>query len=157
MTKIRIAGMPNDYGLIEETDLNKTNVTRRIPIKRRLLSDDEKLYGIQSLWISTNSKFVLVKKAEYLETNNNKAFSDKFLFRSITRQKSIDQDSHEDIHVDHPPKQRTTNTLNSNTTLNGTLINNRAALAPTPPIPKSRHNNNNNKRSLKTIFSTIKS
>ncbi|CAF2860546.1 unnamed protein product [Rotaria sp. Silwood2] len=154
MTKIRMTGMPNDYGLVEETDLNKTNTTRRIPIKRRLLADDEKIYGIQRLWTSTNSKFVLVKKAEYLETNNNKAFTDKFLFRSIARQKSIDRDSHEDLHLDHQSKQRTTNNLNSNTTLNGTLINNRATLAPTPPIPKNRHNN---KRSLKTIFSTMKS
>jgi hypothetical protein len=93
MRKIRMTGMPNDYGLVEETDLNATN--RRIPIKRRLLSDDEKIYNIQRLWTSTNSKFVLVKKSEYSETNNNKAFTDKFLFRSLTRQKSIDQDSHE--------------------------------------------------------------
>ncbi|CAF4645576.1 unnamed protein product, partial [Rotaria sp. Silwood1] len=154
MTKIRMTGMPNDYGLVEETDLNKVNATRRIPIKRRLLADDEKIYGIQRLWTSTNSKFVLVKKAEYTETNNNKAFTDKFLFRSIAKQKSIDRDSHEDLHHDHQSKQRTTNNLNSNTTLNGSLINNRATLAPTPPIPKNRHNN---KRSLKTIFSTMKS
>jgi hypothetical protein len=95
MTKIRMTGMPNDYGLVEETDLNVTNTTRRIPLKRRLLADDEKIYGIQRLWTSANSKFVLVKKAEYSETNNNKAFTDKFLFRSLTRQKSIDRDSHE--------------------------------------------------------------
>ena len=38
--------------------------------------------------------------------------------------------------------------------LNGSLINNRTALAPTPPISK---NHQNNKRSLKTILSTIKS
>jgi hypothetical protein len=95
MTKIRMTGMPNDYGLVEETDLNVMNATRRIPIKRRLLADDEKIYGIQRLWTSTNSKFVLVKKAEYTETNNNKAFTDKFLFRSLTRQKSIDRGSHE--------------------------------------------------------------
>ncbi len=97
MTKIRMTGMPNDYGLVEETDLNVINVSRRIPIKRRLLADDEKIYGIQRLWTSTNSKFVLVKKAEYSETNNNKAFTDKFLFRSLTRQKSIDRGSHEGI------------------------------------------------------------
>ena len=95
MTKIRMSGMPNDYGLIEETDLNVGSSTRRIPIKRRLLADDEKIYGIQRLWTSTNSKFVLVKKSEYSETNNNKAFTDKFLFRSLTRQKSIDRGSHE--------------------------------------------------------------
>ncbi|CAF3485478.1 unnamed protein product [Adineta steineri] len=159
MTKIRMAGMPNDYGLVEETDLNTTNTTRRIPIKRRLLADDEKIYGIQRLWTSTNSKFVLVKKAEYSETNNNKAFTDKFLFRSLTRQKSIDRGSHEDLHLDHQSKQRTTNNLNSNIVLNGTVSNNnnnnnRATLAPTPPIPKNHHNN---KRSLKTILSTIKS
>ena len=91
-----MAGMPNDYGLVEETDVNGTNVpNRRIPIKRRLLADDEKIYGLQRLWNSTNSKFVLVKKAEYSETNNTKAFTDKFLFRSLTRQKSIDRESHE--------------------------------------------------------------
>ena len=96
MTKIRLNGMPNDYGLVEETDLNGNNAsTRRIPIKRRLLADDEKIYGIQRLWNSNNSKFVLVKKSEYFETNNNKAFTDKFLFRSLTRQKSIDRGSHE--------------------------------------------------------------
>ena len=96
MTKIRMSGMPNDYGLVEETDLNGTNATtRRIPIKRRLLADDEKIYGIQRLWNSNHSKFVLVKKSEYVETNNNKAFTDKFLFRSLTRQKSIDRGSHE--------------------------------------------------------------
>ncbi len=93
MRKIRMSGVPSDYGLVEETDLNGTN--RRIPIKRRLLADDEKIYGIQRLWTSTNSKFVLVKKSEYSETNNNKAFMEKFLFRSLTRQKSIDRDSHE--------------------------------------------------------------
>ena len=95
MTKIRMTGMPNDYGLVEETDVNAPNATRRIPIKRRLLADDEKIYGIQRLWTSANSKFVLVKKAEYSETNNNKAFTEKFLFRSLTRQKSIDRGSHE--------------------------------------------------------------
>ena len=36
-------------------------------------------------------------------------------------------------------------------------MNNRTTLAPTPPLPKNHHHNNNNKRSLKTIFSTIKS
>ena len=96
MTKIRMSGTPNDYGLVEETDLNGSNATtRRIPIKRRLLADDEKIYGIQRLWNSNHSKFVLVKKTEYVETNNNKAFTDKFLFRSLTRQKSIDRGSHE--------------------------------------------------------------
>ncbi|CAF1524106.1 unnamed protein product, partial [Adineta steineri] len=54
---MRMAGIPNDYGLVEEIDVNGTN--RRIPIKRRLLADDEKIYGIQRLWTSTNSKFVL--------------------------------------------------------------------------------------------------
>jgi hypothetical protein len=93
MRKIRMSGMPNDYGLVEETDLNGT--IRRIPIKRRLLGDDEKIYAIQRLWTSTDSKFVLVKKSEYLETNNNKASTDKFLFLSLTRQKSIKRDSHE--------------------------------------------------------------
>ena len=63
MTKIRMTGMPNDYALIEETDLNVGNPTRRIPIKRRLLVDDEKIYGIQRLWTSTNSRFVLIKKS----------------------------------------------------------------------------------------------
>lgn len=91
-----MTGMPNDYGLVEETDVNGTNVpNRRTPIKRRLLADDEKIYGLQRLWNSTNSKFVLVKKAEYSETNTTKAFTDKFLFRSLTRQKSIDRESHE--------------------------------------------------------------
>ena len=93
MRKIHLSGMPSDYGLVEETDLNGKN--QRIPIKRRLLADDEKIYGIQCLWTSTNSKFVLIKKSEYIETNNTKAFTDKFLFRSLTRQKSIDRDSHE--------------------------------------------------------------
>jgi len=93
MRKIRMNGMPNDYGLVEETDLNGIN--RQIPIKRRLLVDDEKIYGIQRLWTSTNSKFVLVKKSEYNETNNNKSFTDKFLFRSLTRQRSIDREGHE--------------------------------------------------------------
>lgn len=91
-----MTGMPNDYGLVEETDVNGTTVpNRRTPIKRRLLADDEKIYGLQRLWNSTNSKFVLVKKAEYSETNTTKAFTDKFLFRSLTRQKSIDRESHE--------------------------------------------------------------
>ncbi len=58
-----------------------------------------------------------------------------------------------DLHLDHQSKQRTTNNLNPHTTLNGVLPNNRAALTPTPPIPKNIHN----KRSLKRIFSTIKS
>jgi hypothetical protein len=93
MRKIRMIGTPNDYGLVEETDVNGT--IRRVPIKRRLLADEEKIYGIQRLWTSTNCKFVLVKKTEYSETNTNKAFTDKFLFRSLTRQKSIDRDSHE--------------------------------------------------------------
>ncbi|CAF0747680.1 unnamed protein product [Adineta ricciae] len=154
MTKIRMTGMPNDYGLIEETDLNTINTTRRIPIKRRLLADDEKIYGIQRLWTSTNSKFVLVKKVEYSETNTNKAFTDKFLFRSLARQKSIDRGSHEvDIHADHPSKLRTPNSLTPTSAMNGNLIN-RTTLAPTPPIPKTHHNN---KRSLKTILSTLKS
>ena len=172
MTKIRVTGMPNDYGLIEETDLNTMNTTRRIPIKRRLLADDEKIYGIQRLWTSANSKFVLVKKVEYSETNTNKAFTDKFLFRSLARQKSIDRGSHEgnhlelshqhqnnnllfkvDTHADHPSKLRTPNSLTPTSAMNGNLIN-RTTLAPTPPIPKTHHNN---KRSLKTILSTLKS
>lgn len=95
MTKVRVSGMPNDYGIVEETDLNKANTARRVPIKRRLLADDEKLFGIQRSWTSSNSRFVLVKRSEFSETNNNKAFSDKFLFRSIARQKSIDKSSHE--------------------------------------------------------------
>ena len=174
MTKIRMTGMPNDYGLVEETDLNVNNVSRRIPIKRRLLADDEKIYGIQRLWTSNNSKFLLIKKAEYSETNNNKTFTEKSLFRSLTRQKSIDRGSREgktdcfaipkkkkkcflsiriDLHLDHQSKQRTTHNVNPNPILNGSVMNNRAALASTPPIPK----NYNNKRSLKTILSTIKS
>lgn len=167
-----MTGMPNDYGLVEETDLNTMNNTRRVPIKRRLLADDEKIYGIQRLWTSTNSKFVLVKKIEYSETNTNKAFTDKFLFRSLARQKSIDRGSHEgkhiksplqyqnnhslftvDIHADHPSKLRTPNSLTPTNAMNGNLTN-RATLAPTPPIPKTHHNN---KRSLKTILSTLKS
>jgi len=164
MRKIRMSGMPNDYGLVEETDLNGT--IRRIPIKRRLLGDDEKIYAIQRLWTSTDSKFVLVKKSEYLETNNNKASTDKFLFLSLTRQKSIKRDSHEgklslnktikriwffflliDPHVDHQLKSRI------NTSSNGNFINNRTTVASTPPIPKS----NQTKRSLKTLFLTSRS
>ena len=95
MTKIRMTGVPNDYGLVEETDLNRTNTNRRIPIKRRLLENDEKIYDIQRLWTSTNSKFVLVKKSEYSETSTNRPFTDKLFLRSLTRQKSIDHDSHE--------------------------------------------------------------
>jgi hypothetical protein len=167
MTKIRMTGMPNDYGLVEETDLNgnnnnnnsvTTNTIRRLPIKRRLLADDEKIYGIQRLWTSNNSKFVLVKKAEFTETNSSTPFSDKFLLRSLTRQKSIDRDSREDIHLEHQAKQRAnlgTNSANAN----GAHLNNnpisRVTLSPTPPISKSHHHNN--KRSLKTILSTIKS
>ena len=88
-----MTGTPNDYGLVEEIDLSGIN--RRIPIKRRLLADDEKIYGIQRLWTSTNSKFVLVKKSEYNEMNSSKTFTDKSVFRSITRQKSVDRESHE--------------------------------------------------------------
>ncbi|UJR13521.1 hypothetical protein I4U23_000535 [Adineta vaga] len=140
MRKIRMNGMPNDYGLVEETDLNSTN--HRESIKRRLLTDDEKIYGIQRLWTSTNSKFVLVKKSEYVEiNNNNKAFTDKFLLRSLTHQKSLERESHDD----NQTKPRVNTTL----TLNGTIIrNNRTAthLKPTPP-----------KHSLKTIFTKNKS
>jgi hypothetical protein len=93
MRKIHMSGMPSDYGLVEEIDLNGTN--RRTPIRRRLLADDEKIYGIQRLWTSTNSKFIIVKKSEYSEMSNNKAFIDKSLFRSLSRQKSIDRDSHD--------------------------------------------------------------
>lgn len=78
-------GMPSDYTLIEETESTGTN--RRTAIKRRLLADDEKIYGIQRLWTSTNSKFVLVKKSEYTEASSNKPLTDKFLFRSFVRQK----------------------------------------------------------------------
>ncbi|CAF3718220.1 unnamed protein product [Adineta steineri] len=144
MKKMRMAGIPNDYGLVEEIDVNGTN--RRIPIKRRLLADDEKIYGIQRLWTSTNSKFVLVKKTEYTETNNNKAFTDKFLFRSLTRQKSIERELHEESQS----KSRTTTTSTSNGTFNN---NNRSSLAATPPISKT----NQSKRSLKTLFSANKS
>ncbi|CAF4184229.1 unnamed protein product, partial [Adineta steineri] len=146
MKKMRMAGIPNDYGLVEEIDVNGTN--RRIPIKRRLLADDEKIYGIQRLWTSTNSKFVLVKKTEYNETNNNKAFTDKFLFRSLTRQKSIERELHEESQS----KSRTTTTSTSNGTFNNNN-NNRSLLAATPPIPKT----NQSKRSLKTLFSANKS
>ncbi|CAF0723640.1 unnamed protein product, partial [Didymodactylos carnosus] len=110
MTKTRsMPGLPQDYGLIEETDLNistkptTNNATRRIPLKRRLLNDDEKIYDIQRLWNSGHSKFVLCKKVEYsAETNNNRPFTDKFLMRSLTRQKTMDCDSHEDLHLDQP-------------------------------------------------------
>jgi hypothetical protein len=78
-------GVPTDYGLVEEADLNGRN--RRTPIRRRLLADDEKIYNIQRLWTSTDSKFILVRKSEYSETNLNKGF-----FRSLARQKSIDRD-----------------------------------------------------------------
>ena len=85
MRKIRIPGMPSDYALVEETESSGTN--RRMPVKRRLLADDEKIYGIQRLWTTTNSRFVLVKKGEYSETNNHKTLTDKFLFRSLIRPK----------------------------------------------------------------------
>jgi hypothetical protein len=93
MRKIRMTGVPSDYGLVEEADLNGRN--RRTPIRRRLLADDEKIYAIQRLWTSTDSKFVLIRKSDYSETNSNKAFTDNFLFRSLIRQKSIDRDSHD--------------------------------------------------------------
>lgn len=63
-----------------------------MPLKHRLLTDDEKVYETQRLWTSTNSKFILVKKSEYSENNNYKVFKGKSLFRSTIRQ-SIDQDS----------------------------------------------------------------
>lgn len=85
MRKIRISGMPSDYALVEETESTGTN--RRILIKRRLLADDEKIYGIQRLWTSTNSKFVLIKKSDYSESNHHKALTEKFLFRSLIRPK----------------------------------------------------------------------
>jgi len=67
-----------------------------MPIKRRLVSDDEKVYNVQRLWTSTNSKFILVNKSEYSENNNlNKAFADKFLFRSLSRQKSTENEAHD--------------------------------------------------------------
>ncbi|CAF4149023.1 unnamed protein product, partial [Didymodactylos carnosus] len=119
MTKTRsMPGLPQDYGLIEETDLNANaklttnNPTRRIPLKRRLLNDDEKIYGIQRLWNSGHSRFVLCKKTEYsAETNNNRPFTDKFLMRSLTRQKSMDCDSHEDLHLEHQHSTPTQSTL----------------------------------------------
>lgn len=63
-----------------------------MPLKHRLLTDDEKVYETQRLWTSTNSKFILVKKSEYSENNNYKVFKGKSLFRSTIRQ-SIDRDS----------------------------------------------------------------
>jgi hypothetical protein len=161
MRKIRMIGTPNDYGLVEETDVNGT--IRRVPIKRRLLADEEKIYGIQRLWTSTNSKFVLVKKSEYADTNNNnKVLADKLLLRSLPRQKSLDRDLHEgkslltkktnfrfifliELHVDHQSKSRT---------LNGALVSYRTSLAPIPSTPKNRQQN---KRSLKTMFLASKS
>ena len=77
--------MPSDYALVEETESPGGN--RRMPIKRRLLADDEKIYGIQRLWTSPNSKFILVQKSDYSEVNNHKALTDKFLFRSLIRPK----------------------------------------------------------------------
>ncbi|CAF1176350.1 unnamed protein product, partial [Adineta ricciae] len=134
MKKIRMNGLPNDYGLVEEIDFNDTN--RRVPIKRRLLADDEKIYGIQRLWTSTNSKFVLVKKSEYPETNNSKAFSDKFLFLSLTGQKSLERDAHDE----NPPKSR----INTIVNLTGSTI--RTTMTPPSSKPPS------SKRSLKTLF-----
>jgi hypothetical protein len=145
MRKIRMPGVPSDYGLVEEADLNGRN--RRTPIRRRLLADDEKIYGIQRLWTSTDSKFVLIRKSDYSETNSNKAFTDNFLFRSLIRQKSIDRDSHDDLHADHQLKSRI------NTNLNGNFVNSRTILPPTPPVPKS----NQTKRSLKTLFLSSRS
>lgn len=80
-----MAGMPSDYALMEETETTGSN--RRTTTKRRILADDEKVYGIQRLWTSTNSKFVLVKKSECTEGNPNKTLTDKFLFRSFVRPK----------------------------------------------------------------------
>ena len=91
-----MVGLPTDYGLVEETDLSATN--RRLPVKRRLLTDEEKIYGIQRLWTSTNSKFVLVKKSDYSDLNSNasnKGFNEKFSIRALARQKSLDRDSRE--------------------------------------------------------------
>ena len=95
MRKLRMNGNPNDFGLIEEIDLSGKN--QHLSLKRRLLNDDEKVYGIQQLWTSTNSKLILVKKSEYsdIQNTNTKSFTDKFLFRSLIRQKSIDKDSRE--------------------------------------------------------------
>lgn len=95
MRKIRMNSIPNDYALVEETNLNEKY--NRTSIKRRLIADDEKIYGIQRLWTSTNSKFILVKKSEYSEMNNNRVFADRSVFRSLTRQKSVDRDSPEGI------------------------------------------------------------
>lgn len=144
-----MSGLSQDYGLVEETDLSATN--RRLPTKRRLLTDEEKIYGIQRLWTSTNSKFVLVKKSEYAEPNNNpsttKAFPDKFNLRALTRQKSVDRDSREgqstlllllllrvhwtfvclEVLSDHSAKSRLT--------LNGNLATTRVVglASPSPP------------------------
>ena len=105
MRKIRMTGLPNDYGLVEETDANGSN--RRATIKRRLLADDEKIYGIQRLWTSRNSKFVLVEKSEFTETNSSRAFAENSLFRSLLRQKSVDRDSREGKGVNEKMNQRT--------------------------------------------------
>ena len=59
---------------------------------------------------------------------------------------------HQDLHVDHLNKARTTNSLHA--TYNGTLLSNRSSLAPTPPMSKT---NSNKKHSIKKIFSTVKS
>lgn len=100
MTKIRINGLPNDYGIVEETGQNvNPSSSRRMTAKRRLLADDENVYEVQRLWNGPTSKFVLVKKNEFVEMNNNNAnnkpLTDKFLFRSLARQKSIDHTSQE--------------------------------------------------------------
>ncbi|CAF4743239.1 unnamed protein product, partial [Rotaria sp. Silwood2] len=133
MRKIRMIGViSNDYGLVEEINLNERNY--RFEIKRRLISDDENIYEIQRSWTSTNSKFILIKKSEYIETNNNKQFNDNSLYRSINRQISIDQDSHQDIHIDHQFKSQINK---NNLTLNTNFINNRTTLTPTQTSSKT--------------------
>ncbi|CAF3686845.1 unnamed protein product [Rotaria sp. Silwood1] len=142
MRKIRMNGISTDYGLVEETNLKERN--RRFEIKRRLISDDEKIYGIQRLWTSTNSKFILVKKSEYTQMNNNN--NDKSLFRSLTRQKSIDRDSHEDL---HQSKSR----INNNLTFNSNIINNRSSNQSIESLSIT----NQAKHSFKTLFLTNRS
>ncbi|CAF5032345.1 unnamed protein product, partial [Rotaria sp. Silwood1] len=106
--------------------------------------DDEKIYGIQRLWTSTNSKFILVKKSEYTQMNNNN--NDKSLFRSLTRQKSIDRDSHEDL---HQSKSR----INNNLTFNSNIINNRSSNQSIESLSIT----NQAKHSFKTLFLTNRS
>ncbi|CAF4098033.1 unnamed protein product, partial [Rotaria sordida] len=142
MRKIYLNGVSNDYGLVEEINLNEIN--SRIPIKRRLINDQENLYEIQRLWTSTNSKFILVKKCQYSKINNKKSF-----FRSLNKQISIDQDLHQDINLDDQFKSG----INNNLTLNKSLYNNRSTISSTQSLSKY----NQAKRSFKTFFLTTKS